>query len=363
MKLILENWKRYTHAILNEDLLIESYEDAYETIKKRSAKLLKGWAYDKSPDRYNQIEKNIQDAILDKLGSNPSQEEINKYTNAWELGGIVIANMINDKIIPNDITDKQKSIALLWNYKQLVKNSIVDLDSFLNMIVEYLAAHGYDIFLNFSGRHLDIPELRANFNLSFAYAYLADDPQSSESDIRRAKLIENFFHWNRFVEEGKKDLNSVSSYNELIELVKEAKPLFQAWQERQEQADADKGKEVLLDDKNWQIIVIHNKGAACQLGKGTDWCTAAPGLDYFKQYYKPDDPLFYILDKSDGERYQFHFGTQQFMDKDDYNLYPSRYHVGDEIMSVLAKVVPAKYDIARSYLNNVFYNGHIRRFM
>jgi hypothetical protein len=351
MKLLLESWKRYTTSLLNEDLLIESYEDAYETIKKRSTKLLKGWAYDKSPDRYRQIEQNIQDALTDKLGNNPSQEEINKYTNAWEIGGIIIANMINDRIIPSDITDKQKSIALLWNYKQFAKNSIVDLDSFFNTIVEYLASHGYDIFLDFSGKFLDIPELRKNFSLSFAYAYMNDDPQSAESDIRRSKLIENFFHWNRFIEDGKKDLNFVSDYDELIELVKEAKILYQAWQEKQEEKDAEAGKEVLLDDQNWQIVAIHNKGAACQLGKGTEWCTAAPGLDYFKQYYKPNDPLFFILDKIDGERYQFHFGTQQFMDKDDNDLYPSRYHVGDAIMEILAQVVPDKYPVARKYLN------------
>ena len=86
------------------------------------------------------------------------------------------------------------------------------------------------------------------------------------------------------------------------------------------------------------------------MGKGTEWCTAAPGLEYFKQYYKPNDPLFYILDKSDGERYQFHFGSRQYMDKDDNNLYPSRYHVGDEIMDVLASIVPEKYNIAYKHL-------------
>lgn len=351
MKLLLESWRSYTTSLLNEDLLIESQEEAYETIKKRSAKLLKGWAYSNASNEFNEIEKNIQDAIKDRLGDNPSQEEVDKYTNAWELGGIVIANMLNDRTIPNDITEKQKAIALLWNYKQLTKNLIVDLDSFLNMIVQFLAKNKYDIFLAFSGKFLDIPELRTYFSLNFAYAYMSDDADNPEADIRRSKLLENFFHWNRFIDDGKKDLNSVSNYGELMQLVNKAKVLYQAWQNKQEQADAEKGKEVLLDDENWQIIAIHNKGAACQLGKGTDWCTAAPGLEYFKQYYKPNDPLFFILDKIDGEKYQFHFGTQQFMDKDDNDLYPSRYHVGDAIMEALAQVVPPKYDIAYKWLN------------
>jgi hypothetical protein len=350
MKLLIENWRSYTTSLLHEDLLIESQQEAYETITKRAAKLLKGWAYSNASNEFNEIEKNIQNGIKDKLGDNPSQEEVDKYTNAWEIGGIIIANMLNDRTIPNDITEKQKAIALLWNYKQLAKNSIVELDQFLNMIVQFLAKNKYDIFLAFSGKFLDIPELRTYFSLNFAYAYMSDDADNPEADIRRSKLLENFFHWNRFIDDGKKDLNSVSGYDELIQLVNKAKVLYQAWQNKQEQADAEKGKEVLLDDENWQIIVIHNKGAACQLGKGTEWCTAAPGLDYFNQYYKPNDPLFYILDKYDGEKYQFHFGTQQFMDKDDNDLYPSRYHVGDAIMETLAQVVPPKYGIAYKWL-------------
>jgi hypothetical protein len=348
MKLLIENWRSYTASILNEDLLIESSEDAYLTVKKRAAKLLKGWAYDNAPDYYNTIEANIQSAIKDRLDDGVSQETLNDYTNAWEIGGVVIANLLNDRSTPSDVTDKQLAISLLWNYKQLVIGSIVDLDHFLNTIVKFLAQNRYDIFVAFSGKLLQIPKL-SDFRLNFVYAYMSDD--DDESDIKRFKLIENFFHWNNFIRNGKRDLNSVVDYDELIELVKEAEPKYKAWQEKQEQADAEKGKEVLLDNKSWQVIAIHNKGAACQLGKGTEWCTAAPGLNYFKTYYQPDDPLFFILDKSDGERYQFHFGTKQFMDKQDNDLYPSRYHVGDEIMKVLKKVIPEKYEIARNFLD------------
>lgn len=353
MKLLLENWRSYTTSLLNEDLLIESQEEAYETIKKRAAKLLKGWAYSNASNEFNEIEKNIQDAIKDRLGDNPSQEEVDKYTNAWELGGIVIANMLNDRTIPNDITEKQKAIALLWNYKQLTKNLIVDLDSFLNMIVQFLAKNKYDIFLAFSGKFLDIPELRTYFSLNFAYAYMSDDADNPEADIRRSKLLENFFHWNRFIDDGKKDLNSVSDYDELIQLVDKAKVLYQAWQNKQEQADAEKGKEVLLDDENWQIIAIHNKGAACQLGKGTDWCTAAPGLNYFNQYYKKDDPLFFILDKSTGQRYQFHFSSEQYMDKNDEGIRYAEPALFYKIISALDKVLPEKYKIARNKINKI----------
>ena len=56
-----------------------------------------------------------------------------------------------------------------------------------------------------------------------------------------------------------------------------------------------------------------------KLGKGTDWCTATD-LDYFENYYKPDDPLFFFegfwTDPS--TRFQFHYGSKSFMDSDDH---------------------------------------------
>ena len=49
------------------------------------------------------------------------------------------------------------------------------------------------------------------------------------------------------------------------------------------------------DSEGWVLAAAHNKGAASNLGKETNWCTASPGLDYFKTYYNGrDDPLFFI---------------------------------------------------------------------
>ena len=53
------------------------------------------------------------------------------------------------------------------------------------------------------------------------------------------------------------------------------------------------------------------------MGKRTDWCTAGRGLEYFAQYYRPNDPLFFFEDGETGERFQFHYGSRQFMDHGD----------------------------------------------
>lgn len=97
------------------------------------------------------------------------------------------------------------------------------------------------------------------------------------------------------------------------------------------------GAKILFDGPTWRVVEIKDKGAigkeaACFYGgfnKETRWCTSAPGLSYFERYIK-DGPL-YVVYKSDDtdvspetglpkERYQFHFPSNQFMDKDDRSI-------------------------------------------
>jgi hypothetical protein len=62
----------------------------------------------------------------------------------------------------------------------------------------------------------------------------------------------------------------------------------------------------------------------------TNWCTSSPGLSYFERYIK-DGPLYVIIpnnwqgkvgEKSGlpSDRYQFHFPSNQFMDKNDRQI-------------------------------------------
>jgi hypothetical protein len=97
------------------------------------------------------------------------------------------------------------------------------------------------------------------------------------------------------------------------------------------------GAESGFEGKNWRVIKISDKGergkeAACFYGgnqQETRWCTSAPGLSYFDRYIK-DGPLYVIYNPNDTnvspttglpkERYQFHFQSNQFMDKDDRSV-------------------------------------------
>jgi hypothetical protein len=254
MKLLLENWRRYLNEV--------TFSDAKETLNsKRTLKIIKNYLYDKKQE-------------------NPDFLEVEFETQHRNFKNYLL------DIVPEDLTDNQKGTSVLW----LLKMAREDSD---------LAAH----LIN--GRSIVGP--RSN--------------------------LETFFHHQRFMPN--QDLMQMKSLDDLVVMTHNAKEEIHKAQERKNYLDAEEGTEVLSGkmERNeetgklertpgksgWFIAAIHNKGAACTLGKGTDWCTATD-LDYFENYYKPDDPLFFFegfwTDPS--TRFQFHYGTSQFMNaKDD----------------------------------------------
>lgn len=102
------------------------------------------------------------------------------------------------------------------------------------------------------------------------------------------------------------------------------------------------GGEILFEGNDWTLIRISDKGAtgkdaAVWYGGYQDskndesrWCTSAPGLTYFETYIK-NGPLYVVFPNNDKgeigkrtglpkERYQFHFPSSQFMDRDDHQI-------------------------------------------
>ena len=95
------------------------------------------------------------------------------------------------------------------------------------------------------------------------------------------------------------------------------------------------GAKLAHDGPTWKVIEIENKGAigkeaACFYGgnnKETRWCTSTPGTDQWFNRYIKDGSLYVVYKQNDTdvspetglpkERYQFHFQSNQFMDKDD----------------------------------------------
>ena len=85
--------------------------------------------------------------------------------------------------------------------------------------------------------------------------------------------------------------------------------------------DNDQGKaDKPYEDSEVKVVIPRDQAAACAYGRQTRWCTAATkGQNYFEQY-NSDGPLYILIPKNPdtpGEKYQLHFETGSYMDKDD----------------------------------------------
>jgi hypothetical protein len=85
----------------------------------------------------------------------------------------------------------------------------------------------------------------------------------------------------------------------------------------------DKGSaETIYDDASVRIIHPMDEAAACYYGQGTQWCTAGRSNNMFNRYNK-DGKMYILLPKNpqyDGEKYQLHFSSEQFMDETDADV-------------------------------------------
>jgi len=79
---------------------------------------------------------------------------------------------------------------------------------------------------------------------------------------------------------------------------------------------------LLYNDSNIKVVIPNTEKASIFFGKGTKWCTAATKNNMFSNYSKKNDPLYIIMIKGSNEKYQFHFGTKQFMDISDKEINP-----------------------------------------
>lgn len=78
-------------------------------------------------------------------------------------------------------------------------------------------------------------------------------------------------------------------------------------------------------------------GASCELGSGTEWCTATGKTrEHFDEYIS-EGPLFIFIKPGDKEKYQFNYETDSFMDKDDIDV------TSNKNLYSLFKFIESKY--------------------
>lgn len=108
-------------------------------------------------------------------------------------------------------------------------------------------------------------------------------------------------------------LNDESSYAE-----KSHRQQVRDRQKARRDADITKEANLVFSGEGFDVWVPETYAAECKLGSGTRWCTASTESDYYYDYYKRVyGGDYYVLIGEDGEKYQFHIESHQFMDKDD----------------------------------------------
>jgi len=153
------------------------------------------------------------------------------------------------------------------------------------------------------------------------------------------KVTEDLQKFDRFKSriQGEKDINKMTP-SQLYDAVKDFDlTLATTTKAERKTAEVHPGAKLVYDGDNWRVIEIKDKGAvgkeaACFYGgnnKETRWCTSAPGASWFDRYIK-DGPLYVVFNPKDTniapetglpvERYQFHFPSNQFMDRHDHQV-------------------------------------------
>ena len=158
--------------------------------------------------------------------------------------------------------------------------------------------------------------------------------------------LKKFERFKMRVPENLRNINNLS-VDELYDLVKDfSLEKTKGTKEEKEIAKSTyeyPGSDIVFKGSKWTIVKITDTGklgkdAACFYGGShlepargeTKWCTSSPGLSYFERYIK-DGPLYVIIPNNwDGkvgeksglpsDRYQFHFPSNQFMEKNDHQI-------------------------------------------
>ena len=91
--------------------------------------------------------------------------------------------------------------------------------------------------------------------------------------------------------------------------------------EGKEQRDKGQAKEI-YKDAGVRVIQPEDTSAACYYGQGTRWCTAADSNNMFDRYNR-DGPMYILLPtktQHEGEKYQIHPESGQYMDEQDRDV-------------------------------------------
>jgi hypothetical protein len=170
-------------------------------------------------------------------------------------------------------------------------------------------------------------------NTKWVLSCYENNPQTTMRDIHTLRSVQGRGALDRFermvsrqmISGNDADLKRFKSIAELIDFVYEydENDIFRRtpgeWSKAIKNAKNDIRK--FYEDDKWFVVIPLSMDAACYWGSDTEWCTATRNEEdnYFNRY-NDDGPLIILINKENGEKYQFHFETDSFMDKKDTSI-------------------------------------------
>ena len=129
----------------------------------------------------------------------------------------------------------------------------------------------------------------------------SDTPETRSSLERFAKIGNKL---------PKKDIQQYQSVAELYNTINQTQGTLKT------RSEVKGGAKKVYEDEYWTVIIPETMEAAQLYGANTKWCTAAENNNMFN-YYNEEGPLYIIISKSTGTKFQFHFQSEQYMDAED----------------------------------------------
>jgi len=149
----------------------------------------------------------------------------------------------------------------------------------------------------------------------------------------------------------KKDINQYKTSNDLNEFLSKTLEIKEL-----NEKDSSTIKGVSKEDKysNFKIGNVdgfnvymlpqndlNNYNVSCDLGSGTEWCTATGNIRKYYDNYIKKGPLFICI--KGNEKYQFAFESNQFMDKNDHDIYDDKELNNKPYIYNIFKLIIEKY--------------------
>ena len=166
-------------------------------------------------------------------------------------------------------------------------------------------------------------------------------------------LLSKFIKYKSKLPIEKRDINRFNSIHNLYSIIQTLEG-----QGVKSQKDVKKeGADVVYEDDEWKIVIPHTEEASCIYGAQTRWCTAGREDNMF-DYYNKQGPLYININKVTGEKYQFHFETNSYMDADDDEISPRRIGLSKGAIEYYKSIGKKAY-IMYDKVDN-FYDGFAR---